>query len=152
MTAAHAGSGHRLTHRQILLLSVLLAALGVTQARAQYAVPPPGPAPLPAQYKQLAVAALADQLRDKLIAGFAEVSAPRASAAPQPGEWMVCLRSSMSGVPAYFALFYADGKVELLRRAVAIDRCGTAEYAPLPPPAKLRAATTHRRATVTPAR
>jgi hypothetical protein len=104
-----------------------------TSAGAQYSVPPPGPTPLPANYRQMAAFALNDTLRDKIAAGFAEGSQPRASAAPQPGEWVMCVRSAADGPPLYFVLFFSDGKVETVRRAVAIDRCQTASYSPLPP-------------------
>lgn len=66
----------------------------------------------------------------------AEVSPLRATYGPELGETMLCLRTPLAGQPAYIAVFFEGGRVLDYRRAVAIDRCAGAVYAPLPKAAK----------------
>ena len=59
----------------------------------------------------------------------------RVSRAPQPGDYVVCVRASERGQYAYFAAFVTEGKVEAIRRGVGIDRCWLETgYAALPRP------------------
>lgn len=59
----------------------------------------------------------------------------RVSRAPQPGDYVVCVRASERGQYAYFAAFVTEGKVETIRRGVGIDRCWLeTDYVALPRP------------------
>jgi hypothetical protein len=72
----------------------------------------------------------------------AEISPLRATFGPELGDTMLCLRTPLAGQPAYIAVFFEGGRVLDYRRAVAIDRCAGAVYAPLPkapPPKRARA-------------
>jgi hypothetical protein len=72
----------------------------------------------------------------------AEISPLRATFGPELGDTMLCLRTPLAGQPVYIAVFFEGGRVLDYRRAVAIDRCAGAVYAPLPkapPPKRARA-------------
>jgi hypothetical protein len=99
------------------------------QARAQA----PGlPAPTPLNYRQLTADAAAGLLKDIPLTG-AQISELRAPQATQLGDWVACLKTDGRNGGS-FAVFYEDGKVFDIRRAVAVDRCEQAAYASLPQP------------------
>jgi hypothetical protein len=64
------------------------------------------------------------------LPGTPEVSPIRATALTEPGDWMLCMKSSAADQPRRYAIFFADNKHIDNRIAVAIDYCNTATYAP----------------------
>ena len=91
------------------------------------------PQPAPANYARLTAAYFAATLPKQPLAG-ATISAIQPAVAPQPAEWVACVKLA-SG--EYYAAFYGEGKVVDARSALTIDRCGAAEgYAAFPPPEK----------------
>lgn len=60
------------------------------------------------------------------------ISGLQRSVAPQPGEWVACLKLKST---IKYAVFFSDGKVEMMRLPVGFDRCETSgAHFPLPPP------------------
>ena len=60
-----------------------------------------------------------------------QISALRRSVAPQPGDWMTCLRVQETGKRDRFtALFIRNREVVDYRSGVAIDRCEGESYSP----------------------
>jgi len=102
--------------------------LGATVARAPTASPP--------NYRQLTADEAAVQLKDQTFAG-AQLSSLAAPRQTQLGDWVACLRT-FGEKGGTFAVSYEGGKVLDIRRAVAIDRCDSADYAPLPRPRKIK--------------
>jgi hypothetical protein len=89
--------------------------------------------PAPVNYAKLTADYFAVTVPKQTLAGAA-ISAIRPAVAPQPAEWIACVRLA-SG--EYYAAFYAEGNVVDARSALTIDRCGVAEgYAPFPLPEK----------------
>lgn len=125
-------------------LAAVLAAPALAQTpppAASSAASPPAsaaakPAELPQDYSRLATAYKqlaadnAAQLKNFPPLAGAQISPLREARAPQPGAFMACLRTVV--MPGDFAVFFDDAVT--IRRAVAIDRCGQASYAALPPP------------------
>ena len=95
------------------------------------------PQPAPANYAKLTAAYFAVTLSKQPLAG-ATISAIRPAVAPQPAEWVACVKLA-SG--EYYAVFYGEGNVVDARSALTIDRRGVADgYAPFPPPEKAKPA------------
>ncbi len=91
------------------------------------------PQPAPANYRQMTAAYFAAALPKQPLAGAA-VSAIQPAVAPQPAEWIACVKLAGG---EYYAVFYSGGAVVDARRALNIDRCAAADgYAPFPPPEK----------------
>jgi hypothetical protein len=89
------------------------------------------PQPAPANYARLTAEYFAATLPKRPLAG-ATISAIQPAVAPQPAEWVACVKLA-SG--EYYAAFYGEGKVVDTRSALTIDRCGAAEgYAAFPAP------------------
>jgi hypothetical protein len=68
------------------------------------------------------------------LANF-EISGLRPAVAPQPGEWMTCLRASETvngnSRPAYFGVFLRQWTVVDVRRGVFLDGCDHEQYSAL---------------------
>lgn len=95
------------------------------------------PTPAPVNYARLTAAYFAAALPKQPLTG-ATISAIRPAVAPQPAEWIACVKLT-SG--EYYAVFYGEGNVVDARSALTIDRCGVAEgYAPFPLPEKAKPA------------
>ena len=71
-------------------------------------------------------------LKDQNFMG-AQLSSLRPPQQTQLGDFVACLRT-FGEKGGTFAVFYEDGKVSEIRRAVVVDHCETADYAPLPRP------------------
>lgn len=69
------------------------------------------------------------------IAKGAQVSELQKTVAAQSGDWFVCLKSDNKPNDGLFAVFIENGKIVDFRRSVGIDRCESAIYSPLAPPA-----------------
>jgi hypothetical protein len=57
-----------------------------------------------------------------------EIAELRPSVAPQPGDWNTCARAWKDGRWKYFAVFFWDRAVNLVRPATMIDRCEDGRY------------------------
>jgi hypothetical protein len=64
------------------------------------------------------------------LPGAPEVSPIRATEPPEPGDWIICLRSTAPGQPLLYAIFFADNKYVSSRIAVGIDHCDKETYTP----------------------
>ena len=64
----------------------------------------------------------------------ARISGLSATKGAQPGQWAACLELP-AAQDGYFAIFYDDGVVTDLRRAVGIDGCTRSRVYTLLPPA-----------------
>lgn len=97
---------------------------------AQFAAAPVG---RPADYRQL----IRTAVPAALISG-AEVSELRKTVGPEPGDWVACLKTAKKAVAGakndinFIAVFFEGDKVIDFRQPVAIDRCESASYSPLP--------------------
>jgi hypothetical protein len=57
-----------------------------------------------------------------------QIAELRPSVAPQPGDWMTCVRSWKDGQQVYIAVFIQDRAVYDARIANVIDRCNEGPY------------------------
>jgi hypothetical protein len=77
-----------------------------------------------------------EEFRKTKLPGNPQVSAVREALGPQPGDWMVCVRSDEPGQTAKYAVFFRNNEVVAARAAVVIDKCGGDDYrsveSPLP--------------------
>lgn len=77
-----------------------------------------------------------EEFRKTKLPGNPQVSAVREASGPQPGDWMVCVRSDAPGQTARYAVFFRNNEVVAARAAVVIDKCGGDDYrsveSPLP--------------------
>ncbi len=90
------------------------------------------PQPAPANYAQLTATYFASTFPTKPLTGAA-ISPIQPAIAPQPAEWVACVK--LAGGETY-AMFFTNGAIMHTRSALSIDRCTTAEgYAPFPAPA-----------------
>ena len=64
------------------------------------------------------------------LPGTPEVSPIRATALTEPGDWMLCMKSSAPDQPRRYAIFFEDNKHINNRIAVGIDHCDKETYAP----------------------
>ena len=81
--------------------------------------------PLPNNYKELVYSQVKSSFVDPSSVGLIEISPAHPSRPPQDGDWMVCLRIELNGMPTLYAAFINSDppKVTLLRRAVRFDGC-----------------------------
>ncbi len=107
---------------------VLRSALAACAAMLLYALTP-AQAQQPQDPRALIVRDV--QLTPASLLANAQVSPLRATAGPQLGDALACLRLEGER-PAFVAVFFEAGKVIDYRRAVALDRCEGADYSPLP--------------------
>jgi len=83
-------------------------------------------------YRQLVIAGgVPNILRKGEPAAPVAISGLRKSVPPQPGNWMTCVRASLSSGPRYAAVFFRNRTIIELRSGIAIDRCENEEYAAL---------------------
>ncbi len=113
-----------------ILLTALTAACSsiLPGADAQITAAPAGPSA--ADYRKIIRAGIPNTLTDG-----AQVSELRKAVAPQPYDWVACLKLDTKPTISYFAVFFEGEKVEHFRRSVLIDQCELADYSPLTPPA-----------------
>jgi hypothetical protein len=64
------------------------------------------------------------------LPGTPEVSPIRATILTEPGDWILCLKSSAPDQPRRYAIFFEDNKHINNRIAVVIDNCHQETYAP----------------------
>ena len=130
-----------------IAIPMLLSGCGLAE------LPPARPLPAPegdyrrivSQSGHVATLRARPELTDFGIAGL------RPAVAPQPGQWMTCLRATHttddSVQPVYFGVFLSPWTVVEVRRGVFIDRCDREQYSalalypaaqaePLPPPVR----------------
>lgn len=94
---------------------------------------PDTPIPLdpgPADYQTLVVQDLA-KLQNRAAMGPFEISSLRKTRLAQPGDWMVCVRTSIEERPSYIAVFMREGRVVDRRVAVLVDECTQEQFRPL---------------------
>ncbi len=64
-----------------------------------------------------------------------EIAGLRPAVAPQPGEWMTCLRVTDTtggrAAPVYFGVFLRQWTVTEVRRGIFIDRCEQEQFSEL---------------------
>ena len=65
------------------------------------------------------------------LPGTPEVSPIRATVLTEPGDWIICFKSSVLDQPGRYAVFFHDNKPADYRIAVSIDNCDKETYAPL---------------------
>jgi len=85
----------------------------------------------PADYQALVAKDVAS-LKDRASMGVFEISPLRRTRLAQPGDWMVCLRTTQKERPTYIAMFLREGRIVHTRLAVAVDYCAHEDYQPLP--------------------
>ena len=83
-------------------------------------------------YKELIYASVKSSFLEPLSVGAIEISPLHPARPPQWGDWVACLRISISGQPVLYAAFIEGQppRVTLLRRAVRFDNCGNDQYEP----------------------
>ena len=64
------------------------------------------------------------------LPGTPEVSAIRSTLPLEPGDWIICLKSSDPDRPLRYAIFFEGNKYLKSRIAVGIDNCDQETYAP----------------------
>lgn len=64
------------------------------------------------------------------LPGTPEVSPIRATIFSEPGDWIICFKSSVQDQPKRYATFFQDNKPVDYRIAVSIDNCEKETYAP----------------------
>jgi hypothetical protein len=109
----------------LLALKALLAAIGTSVLVGGCSIGPVHvvSAP-PLDYRQLvSTSSFAAKLRAKPSLGPLEVSGLQKTVLGEPGDWRTCLRTTKSGQPIYFAVFFAGEAIRDTRQSVAIDRC-----------------------------
>jgi hypothetical protein len=75
-------------------------------------------------------AAVAAVFAASKLPGTPEVSPIRATILTEPGDWILCLKSSALDQPRRYAIFFEDNKHINNRIAVGIDNCDAETYAP----------------------
>ena len=75
-----------------------------------------------------------EEFRKTKLPGNPQVSAVREAWGPQPGDWMVCVRSDEPGQTAKYAVFFRNNEVVAARASVVIDKCGGDDYRSLESP------------------
>ena len=109
----------------------MLSGCGLTDVPAPRELPSPG-----AEYQRIvAQSSEVMSLRRKSQFSHFEISGLRPAPAPQPGDWMTCLRTTetVKGLPrlVYFSVFLRRWVVTEIRQGLGIDRCEQDQYAVL---------------------
>jgi len=119
----------------LVLAAHVAACSGISSdTNAQIAVAPAG---RPADYRQLIRTAI-----PAALTSGAEVSELRKTGGPEPGDWIACLKTAKKSEAGtknditFIAVFFEGEKVVDFRQPVAIDRCESVAYSPLPPAPK----------------
>ena len=115
----------------ILPALLMLSGCGLADVPASRDLPSPG-----SEYQRIvAQSSEVVGLRAKPEFSYFEISSLRPAVAPQPGEWMTCLRTTetIKGVPrlVHFGVFLRRWVVVDMRRGIGIDRCEQEQYAVL---------------------
>jgi hypothetical protein len=79
-------------------------------------------------------AAVAEEFRKTKLSGNPQVSALRETSGPQPGDWMICVKSDAPDQTLRYAIFFRSNAVVDTRLAVIVDRCGGADFHPAESP------------------
>jgi len=106
----------------------MLSGCGFADVPAPRELPSPG-----AEYQRIvAQSSEVASLRRKSEFSHIEISGLRPAVAPQPGDWMTCLRATetIKGVPrlVYFGVFLRRWVVIEMRQGLGIDRCEQDQY------------------------
>ena len=75
-------------------------------------------------YRPLAASAVQEFVGSSPI----QIAELRPSIAPQPGDWMTCVRSWKNGQQVYIAVFFRDRGLFDARTATVVDRCTEGPY------------------------
>jgi hypothetical protein len=65
------------------------------------------------------------------LSGAAEVSPVHATHDNQPGDWMVCIKSSAPDQPLKYAVLIKNNAILEIRTLVSIDGCNNETYRPI---------------------
>jgi len=119
----------------LVLAAQAAACSGISSdTNAQIAAAPAG---RPADYRQLIRTAV-----PAALTSGAQVSELRKTVGPEPGNWIACLKTAKKAEAGtkndvnFIAVFFEGDKVADFRQPVAIDRCESVAYSPLPPAPK----------------
>jgi hypothetical protein len=125
----NSGQVTKVTTRGCLIIGLLMSGCGLGPVL-EFPISAPAPEP---NFRQL-IADNSSLLKSGSRLGLIEVSALRASKPLQPGDWMACVRSTVDGQTAYFAIFFKAHLIEAERRAIAVDNCEDETFEALPKP------------------
>jgi hypothetical protein len=114
-----------------LVVVLMLSGCGLPELPAVQQGPPPAN-----DYRRIASqSGYVSALRARPELTNFEIAGLRPAVAPQPGEWMTCLRvtdTTGGGVQAvYFGVFIRQWTVIEVRRGIFIDRCEQEQYSAL---------------------
>jgi hypothetical protein len=118
-------SAEAVSMRHGLAVIALLTLSGCTSALFQV------PSHLPAAYETVETfyRPLAANAAKEFVGNSpVQIAELRPSIAPQPGDWMTCVRSWKDGQQVYIAVFFRDREAYETRIAKVIDRCGEGPY------------------------
>src|SRR5262245_50275783 len=104
---------------QRTLRLVMLAAVTLTGCSGPV-IAPSQPSDPPANYRtQLANTSFVTQLRSQpSISSVFEITELTTAIAPQPGEWVACLRVWDAGMPVYYTFYFESGRIKDYRMSV----------------------------------
>ena len=122
-----AGRETKIRFLAIILLAGLTAACSATLPSTELT---PASAVPPADYRKIISTGI-----PATIARQAQVSELQKTDGAQLGDWVACLKSDKKPNDGLFAVFIENGKIVDFRRSVVTDRCESAIYSPLAPPA-----------------
>jgi hypothetical protein len=91
--------------------------------------------PGPMEY-QAVVSKYLEAMPNRATMGPFEISPLRETRLAQPGDWIVCVKTTVEQRPTYLALFIHDNAVVDRRLAVLVDDCPQQRFQPLPAEAK----------------
>ena len=114
-----------------LRVTALCLSLGLTACEGQLDPPPVGAAESAAPSQADIAAGVASVAAQAKLAAPLETTALRPTHPIEPGDWVVCVRSTSPERPPPYAVFFAP-KFKDFRSAVAIDECSKHPYAPFP--------------------
>jgi hypothetical protein len=117
--------------RSSLGVIAMLAVAGCSSANLSFD-PPPSKEPEPEpDYQKLVASSANTNLKDRASFGPLEISPIRRTRLTEPGDWMVCVKTTVRGHDAYFGAFIQEHQVIAWRQAVLIDECEKESYQPL---------------------
>jgi hypothetical protein len=117
--------------RSSLGVVTILAVAGCSSANLSFdPLPSKEPEPEP-DYQKLVASSANTNLKDRVSFGPLEISPIRRTRLTEPGDWMVCAKTTVRGHDAYFGAFIQEHQVIAWRQAVLIDECEKESYQPL---------------------
>jgi hypothetical protein len=119
--------------RRYIGVAALVALTGCSSTFFEGLQSPAGSDQEPANYQSLVAKDLAAL---KSPVGGYEISSVRKTRLAQPGDWVVCVKTTGEERPTFFAVFLRDGRVIERRLAVVVDECAQEQFLPLPPDVK----------------